>query len=67
MKFPVAFCARVGGGFEPAFGREDVVAAVAVDVSDADAVAEAVVGYYVLDPSRGWVTGLAVRVEFVPG
>ena len=40
MPFPGSG-ARVGRRFEPAFGREDIVAAVAVHIADADAVAVA--------------------------
>ena len=45
---PLGGAARVGGRFEPTFGREDVGATVAVDVARADAVAVAFWAYDVL-------------------
>ena len=51
--------ARVSGGFEPAFGSNDVVTAVFVDVADADAVAVALRADDVFD--EGAVFGFIPR------
>src|SRR5207249_11652576 len=62
MQSPLA-ASRVGRGFEPALGSDDVRTAVAVDVARADAVAVAVRAD---DMSRPFRVGAAAG-DFVPG
>ena len=59
VKLPLARGAHIGGRFQPAFGREDVVAPVAIDIAHTDAVAVALPADDVLHP-------LAV-LQFEPG
>ena len=50
MELPLAGGAHIFGRFEPALGREDVVAPVAIDIAHADAVAVALVADDVFHP-----------------
>src|ERR1022692_2959145 len=50
MELPLAGSAHIGGGFQPAFGGQYVVAPVAVDVAHADAVAVTLMTDDMFDP-----------------
>ena len=59
VELPLARGAHIGGRFQPAFGREDVVAPVAIDIAHADAVAVALLAHDVLHP--------LAALQFEPG